>query len=49
MLKSFLITLLLPLTLLSQTYGDHVKNLYSECELDGKLSYKVFSTAITGY
>ena len=49
MLKSFLITLLLPLTLLSQTYGDHVKNLYNECKLDGKLSYKVFSAAITGY
>ncbi len=49
MLKSFLITLLLPLTLLSQTYGDHVKNIYNKCELDGKLSYKVFSTALTGY
>ena len=49
MLKSFLITLLLPLTLLSQTYGDHVKNLYNKCDLEGKLSYKVFSVAITGY
>jgi len=49
MLKSFLITLLLPLTLLSQTYGDHVKNLYNKCELEGKLSYKVFSVALTGY
>ena len=49
MLKSFIITLLLPLTLLSQTYGDHVKNIYNKCELEDKLSYKVFLTAVTGY
>ena len=49
MLKSILITLLFPLTLLSQTYGEHVQNLYNECKLEGKLSYKVFFYGITGY
>ena len=49
MLKSLLITLLFPLTLLSQTYGEHIEKLYTECELEEKLSYKVFYNAITGY
>ena len=49
MLKFFLIIILFPITLLSQTYGEHVQNIYNECELGGKLSYKVFFTAITGY
>lgn len=49
MLKSILITLLFPLTLLSQTYGEHIQTLYVECGLEEKLSYKVFFNAITGY
>ena len=49
MLKFFLIIILFPITLLSQTYVEHVRNIYNECELEWKLSYKVFFTAITGY
>jgi len=49
MLKSILITLLFPLTLLSQTYGEHIQTLYVDCGLEEKLSYKVFFNAITGY
>jgi len=49
MIKSLIITLLFPLTLLSQTYGEHIQTLYTECELEEKLSYKVFFNAITGY
>ena len=49
MIKSLLLILFIPLTLSSQTYGDHVQNLYNECGLGSKLSYKVFFTAITGY
>ena len=49
MVKALLLIFFIPLTLASQTYGDHVQNLYDECGLVGKLSYKVFFKGITGY
>ena len=49
MVKSLLLLLFLPLTLSSQTYEEHVKIIYTKCELENKLSYKVFLKGLTGY
>ena len=49
MLKYFLLILLFPLTLFSQSVDDHIQTLYGECELKNQLSYKVFFKAMIGY
>ena len=45
----FLLFLFLPLSILSQTFGEHTKSLYNECELKNILSYSLFQKGLIGY